>query len=82
MSSHNLELVVFVGFPVMIMTLLAHIIPLPSLQMDSQSVARCLTVDLCICFYQLLDEGSMMTVMVVTNLNTGQGQFRLPLHYC
>ena len=30
----------------------------------------------------LLDEGSMMTIKIVTNLLTGEGQFRHPFHYC
>ncbi|KAL6082403.1 hypothetical protein STEG23_014329, partial [Scotinomys teguina] len=36
-------------------------IPLPSLQLNFRSSAWGLTVDLCICFHQLLDEGSMVT---------------------
>ena len=38
-------------------------------------------MDLCICLYHLLDEGSMMTIKVVINMITGEGQFRHPLHY-
>ncbi|KAL6057963.1 hypothetical protein STEG23_015831, partial [Scotinomys teguina] len=49
--------------------------PLPSLQLDSWSSAWCLAVDLCVCFHHLLDEGSMMTIRVVINLMTGEGQF-------
>ncbi|KAL6038514.1 hypothetical protein STEG23_000600 [Scotinomys teguina] len=41
------------------------------------SSSQCVAVDLCICFYQLLDEGSMMTIKVVINLITGKGQFRV-----
>ncbi|KAL6034961.1 hypothetical protein STEG23_012076 [Scotinomys teguina] len=45
----------------------------PSLQHDSLSSAKCLAVGLCICFHQLLDEGSLMTTGVVTILITGDG---------
>ncbi|KAL6088148.1 hypothetical protein STEG23_008200, partial [Scotinomys teguina] len=64
-----------VEFPIMILITLASIIPLPSLQLDFYSLAWCLDVGPCICFHQLLDEGSMMTVRVLTSLNTGEGQF-------
>ncbi|KAL6040142.1 hypothetical protein STEG23_038036 [Scotinomys teguina] len=37
-----------------------------------RSLVWCLAVDLCICFDQLLDEGSMMIVRVFTNLITRQ----------
>ena len=61
---------------------MAHtIIPL-FLQENFQSSVQSLAVDLCLCFHQLLDEGSLMTVRVVTNLITVDGQFRHPLHYC
>ncbi|KAL6058134.1 hypothetical protein STEG23_038279 [Scotinomys teguina] len=43
---------------------------------DSQSLAQCFAVDLCICFYQLLNDSSMMIIRVVTNLITREGQFR------
>ncbi|KAL6060935.1 hypothetical protein STEG23_012508, partial [Scotinomys teguina] len=35
-----------------------------------QSSDQCLAVDLCICFHQLLDKGSLVTIRVVTNLST------------
>ena len=56
---------------IMIMISRAHIIPPPSLQLDSQSSAWCLAVDTFICLRHLLDEDSMMAVRVVTNLITG-----------
>ena len=62
-----------VDFLILILTLFAQIIPPPSLLLDSQSSTWCLAVDLCIWFLQLLDDCSMMTIMVVTNLITGQG---------
>ncbi|KAL6032068.1 hypothetical protein STEG23_001546, partial [Scotinomys teguina] len=37
---------------------------------DSLRLAQCFAVNLCICFYQLLDESFMMTIRVVTNLIT------------
>ena len=43
---------------------------LPSSQLDFRSQAQCLTVDLCICFHLLLDEGSLITIRVVNNLIT------------
>ncbi|XP_076400477.1 uncharacterized protein LOC121832172 [Peromyscus maniculatus bairdii] len=50
----------FTGFPIVIlMPLLRE--SLFSLRLDSWSSAWCLVVDLCICFHQLLDEGSMIT---------------------
>ncbi|MEJ1284630.1 prolactin family 6 subfamily a member 1 [Cricetulus griseus] len=39
---------------------------------DSWSSVQCLAEDLCICFHQLLDEGYMMTIMVVTHLIIGE----------
>ena len=68
-------------FPIMILTALAHMIPPPSFQLNSRSSDLCLAVNHCICFHQLLDIGTMMTVRVVTNLITGAVQFRHPLHY-
>ncbi|KAL6030667.1 hypothetical protein STEG23_034857, partial [Scotinomys teguina] len=43
---------------------------------DSQSSFQYLAVDLCICFHQLLDKGSLMITRVVTNLITVDDQFR------
>ncbi|KAL6055529.1 hypothetical protein STEG23_020511, partial [Scotinomys teguina] len=58
-------------FLIMILIPIIHRIPLLSLQLDSWSLAWYLAVDLCNCFYQLLDEGSKMTVRVFTDLITG-----------
>ena len=46
-----------------------HSFPLdfPFLQQDFWSSAQCLAMDLCIIFYQLLDEGFLMTIRLVTN---------------
>ena len=74
MSFHQLGSALSVDFFIMILTSLARIFPPPSLQLDSQSLAWCLVVDLCIWFCQLLDEG-------FTNLIIEEGQFGLPLHY-
>ena len=60
----------------------AHIITPPSTRLHFVSSAQDFTVDLCICLYQLIDEGSMMTIKVVINLIIGEGQFRYPLHHC
>ncbi|KAL6038530.1 hypothetical protein STEG23_000616, partial [Scotinomys teguina] len=43
-------------------------------QKDSRSLAWCLAVDLYICFHQLLDEDSMMTVQVFINQITSVSQ--------
>lgn len=58
----------FCGYPHYGHDIFAHIIALTSLGLVFRSSVYCLAVDLCICFYQLLDEGSMMTIKVVTNL--------------
>lgn len=65
---------VSMGVPNMVLTLL--LITSHSLQLDSMRLAQCLTVSLCFCFYQLLDEGSMMTFKVVINLIIGEGHLR------
>ena len=70
MSSHELGSVVSVNFPMMILIPLAHIILPSSFRLDSRS----LDVDLCICFHQLLDEGSIMTVRVVIILPHYRGR--------
>ena len=62
--------------------LVCYIIPLPSLELDSQNSAQCLAVKLYISFRQLLAEGSMMTIRVVTNLITGEEWLRGSHHYC
>ena len=56
-SSHKLRAAVSVGSLVMILNSFADITPPLSLQLDSWGLAECLTVDLCISFHQLLDEG-------------------------
>ena len=60
----------------------AHIIAPSSLPLDYGSSVKCFTVDICICFHPFLDDGSKMTIKVVVNLITGEGQFRHFLHYC
>ena len=72
----------FCGFPCNVLDPVAPTILLPSLQWDSLSLAKRLALGLCICFHQLLDEGSLMTTEVVTNLIIGDGQFRLGIHSC
>ena len=66
----------------MTMISLAHTILPLSLQYVSQNMDQYLAVDLCICFHQLLDECFLMTIRIVTNMITGEGRFRQPLHYC
>lgn len=56
-----------------------HIIPPSSLKFDSTSSAWILAVDLCTHVHQLLDEGSMTTIRVLTNLIIGEDWFR---HCC
>lgn len=80
-SAHNLESAVSVGFSVMILTPLDHIISLLSLQLGSWISTQYLAVNLCICFHQLFDEGFMVTIRVVASLII-EGQFRHPFHYC
>ena len=82
MSFYELGAVVTIDISIMILTSLAHIFPPPSLQLDSQSAAWCLVVELCIWFCQLLDEGSMMIVGVFIKLITREGKFGIHLHYC
>lgn len=62
------QLSYFFDFPHYGLDPFAHIIALLSLPLDSRSSAQCLTIDLCACLSQLLDEGSMLTIMVVLNL--------------
>lgn len=57
---HELYSAASVDFYIMILTSLVHIFPPPSLGLISSSLAWCLIEDLCISFYQLLDEGSMI----------------------
>lgn len=71
----------FCGFPRHGFDPFVHIITPPSLQLDSGSLVQWLVVNLCICFHQLLDEGSMI-IQVAINLITEEGQFRHPLHHC
>ena len=80
-SFHKLRSAVSVGFPIMILTALAHIIPPSSLQLDSRSSAWCLPVDLYICGHHLLDEDSIVTIRVVADLISGEDQLS-SLHYC
>ena len=46
------------------------------------NLAQSLAVDLCICFHQLLDDDSIMTIKVVINLITGEGQLWHLLQFC
>lgn len=68
--------VVSVGSIIMTLTpTLTHIILPPFLQENSRElvpVSGCWS--LCTCFHQLLENGSLMTIRVVTNLVTGEGQ--------
>ena len=66
----------------MTFTPLARTIPSPFLQKDSQSSVQCSAVDLCFCFHQLLDKGSLVTIRVVGNLISVVGQISHPTHYC
>lgn len=72
MSSYELTLVFFVCSHVMTLTLLACKILSSSFQQDSQSSEECLAADLCICFHLSVDEGSLLTVAIVTNLISGE----------
>lgn len=65
-----------VRFAVMILTPLTNINPPSTLPLDSLKSAQCLSVDLCICFHQLLDGISLMTITVVINLIKGEDKFR------
>ena len=77
-SYHKLRSAVFVDFPIMPLIPFAHIILLPSLHMVSHSSAQSLTLDRCIILHQLLDDDSVMTIRVVTNLITGEDQYMGP----
>lgn len=65
---------VSMGVPNMVLTLL--LITSHSLQLDSMILAQCLTVSLCFCFYQLLDESSRMAYTVVIYLIIRKGHLR------
>lgn len=60
LSFHDLGSAVRVDFSLMILTSIAHVFPPPSLGLDSQSLAWCLVVDLCIWFHQLLEVSMMI----------------------
>ena len=66
----------FSGCPHHGLDLFAHIVIPSTLQLDFGSSAQCSAVGPCLCFHQLLDEGSMMTFKIFINLTTGQCQFR------
>ncbi|KAK7835370.1 hypothetical protein U0070_017906 [Myodes glareolus] len=66
---------VSVGVPVMVLTPLF----LPLFPLNLGTSVQCFAVDLCICFHQLLDEGSMMTIKVVINLTREQGLLKKEL---
>ena len=65
---------VSVGFSSLVLTPL--FITSPSLQLDPRSLAQRLAVCVCICFHQLLDEGSKMAYKVIINLIIGKGNLR------
>ncbi|KAL6031555.1 hypothetical protein STEG23_003188 [Scotinomys teguina] len=52
----------------MVLMPLAHRIPLRSLRVDFRRSALCLAVTLFVCFHQLLDKGSMMAIMALSNV--------------
>lgn len=58
-SFNKLNSAVSVDFPIMFLSLLARMIPPPSFTLNSWSWAQCLAFGRLICFFQLLDEGSM-----------------------
>ena len=58
----------FVGFLIVSLSFLAPTIFPPLLQQDSLNSTKCVTVDLCICFHQLLDETSQMPVCLGTDV--------------
>lgn len=79
MSSSEPRSVVSVGSLLMTLMPFAHTILPPFLQLDPGIMAHYLAVDLC--FYQLLDEDSVMTVRGIASLIIGDGQFGHPVHY-
>ena len=72
----------FSGCPHHGLDFFAYILTSPTRQLNFGSSAQCLAVYLCLCFQQLLDEGSMVTFKIFINLATGQGQFGHPFLYC
>ena len=62
--------------------LFAHILTLPTLHLDIGSSDQCFDAGLCLCFHQLLNEGSMVIFKIFISLTIGQGQFGHPLLYC
>ena len=62
MSLYEPRLVDSVSFFVVSLTLLAPTILPSSLLHSSPRSVQCLAVDLCLCFHQLLDEASLMTI--------------------
>ena len=69
------------NFPTIILTYLSSYNPSFLLLLDSRISAQCLAMNLYICFHQVLDEGSMITIRVVINLITKEGQLRNLLGY-
>ena len=72
----------FCEFPHHGLDLFAYGISPPSLQLDFRSLAQCFVVDLCICFHQLLDIGSMITIKVVLYLTKTSWFQQVWLIYC
>ena len=72
----------FSGCPHHGLDLLAHILTLPTLQLDFGSSAQCSDAGLCLCFHQLLDEGSMVVFKIFISLTTGQVKISRLLFYC
>lgn len=69
-------------FLVMSLTLLASTILAPSLNQNSSKLGLMFGCGVCVCFCQLLDYSSLMIIWVVTNLISGDDQFKLRIHYC
>lgn len=67
-SSHLLRSAVSMSITIMVLSPFVHIIDFLSFQLDPGAQAS--TVKLCICFYQLPKEGSMMIIKIIINLIT------------
>ena len=68
MSPYEPRLVNFVDLCDVLVPMASTILP-SSLVQDSSSLTYCLAVGLCISFHHLLDEVSMMTIGLETNLS-------------
>ena len=81
LSSHKFGSVTYIDFPVMILTSTACIIHLSLFGIPSVLPVVWLWISAS-GFHQLLNEGSIMTVVLFTSLITREAQLRHPLHYC